>query len=74
VLVKRLHSGQLEVVGAGAGGVEVAEQGQGLADHRLLGQRRLAHLLSPERGAQPGGLGVDAAAAPGLAQAGPAAG
>src|SRR5262249_46877440 len=38
VLVKRLDGGLLEVVGGVAGGVELAEQGQGLASHGLLNQ------------------------------------
>jgi hypothetical protein len=44
VLVKRRDGSVLEVLGAGAGGVQVAQQGQGLAAHRLLDQRWLAHL------------------------------
>jgi hypothetical protein len=66
-----LRGGVLEVIGAGAGGVQLAQQGQGLAAHRLLDQRGLAHLRGAEGVRQPGGLGVDAAAAPGLAQQGP---
>ena len=46
------------------------EQGQGLAAHRLLDERQLAHLGCAQCLAQPGGLGVDAAAAPGLLQQG----
>src|SRR5258708_27739779 len=65
VLVKSLDGGLLEFVGCGAGGVELAEQGQGLAAHGLLDERQLAHLRCAERLAQPGGVGVDAAAAPG---------
>src|SRR5579859_712416 len=41
VLVKRLHRSLLEVGRGGAGGVELAEQGQGLASHRLLDQGEL---------------------------------
>jgi hypothetical protein len=63
----------LEVAGGRAGGVQLAEQGEGLTAHRLFHQLELAHLLGPEGTAQPGGFGVDAAAAPGLA-AEPAAG
>jgi hypothetical protein len=63
--------GLLEVAGGRAGGVEVAQQGQGLASHRLLDQRELAHLHGPERSAQPGGFGVEAAASPALAEQGP---
>jgi hypothetical protein len=63
VLVKRLDDSLLEVVRAGEGGVELAEQGQGLAAHGLLDEGELAHLPGAERLAEPGGLGVDAAAA-----------
>ena len=66
--VKRLGDGLLEVGGGGAGGVELAEQGQGLPAHGLLDERELAHLRGAERLAQPGGFGVDAAAAAGLPQ------
>jgi hypothetical protein len=38
VLVKSLDGGLLEIVRAGAGGVELAEQGQGLAAHGLPGE------------------------------------
>jgi len=62
--------GLLEVGGAVAGGVQLTQQGQGLAARRLLDQRQLAHLLSVEGLAQPGGLGVEAAAAAGFAQQG----
>ena len=53
VLVKRLDGGGLEVVGAGAGGVELAQQGEGLAAHGLLDEGELAHLLGAEGLAQP---------------------
>ena len=53
---------------AGAGGIELAQQGQGLLSHGLLDERELAHLLRAEGVAQPGGLGVDAAAASGFGQ------
>src|SRR6185312_4338617 len=43
VQVKRLGDGVLEVVGGGAGGVELAEQGQGLPSHGLLDEGELAH-------------------------------
>ncbi len=68
MLVKRLDRGLLEVVCGGAGGVELAEQGDGLAAHRLLDERQLAHLLSGEGFPQSGCFGVDAALPPGLAQ------
>ena len=58
----------LEVAGAGAGGIQLAEQGEGLLAHGLLDERELAHLLRAEGVAQPGGLGVDAAAAACLPQ------
>ncbi len=61
--VKRLGRGVLEVGRGGAGGVELAEQGQGLASHGLFDEGELAHLRGAERLAQPGGFGVDAAAA-----------
>ena len=70
MLVKRLGDGLLEVVGGGAGGVELAEQGQGLAAHGVLDERGLAHLRGAERLAQPGRFGVQAAAAAGLLQQG----
>ena len=44
------------------------EQGQGLPAHGLLDEGELAHLRDAERVAQPGGFGVDAAAAAGLFQ------
>ncbi len=71
VLVKRLDDGLLEVIGSRAGGIELAQQGQGLAAHRIFDERQLAHLGCAERLAQPGGFGVDAAAPPGLSQQGP---
>ena len=46
----------------------MAEQGQCLPSHGLLDERELAHLGLAERIAEPGGFGVDAPAAPGLAQ------
>ena len=64
VLVKRLDGGGLEVVRAGAGGVELAEQGERLAAHGLLDKGRLAHLPGAECLAQPLRPGVDSAAAP----------
>ena len=66
--VKRLGDGALEVIGAGAGGVELAEQGQRLPAYGLLDERELAHLRGAERVAQPGGFSVQAAAAAGLLQ------
>src|SRR5439155_9186907 len=54
VLVKRLYGGLLEVGRGGAGGVELAEQREGLAAHRLLNERELAHLRRAQRVAQPG--------------------
>jgi hypothetical protein len=68
VQVKRLGDGALEVVGGRAGGVELAEQGHGPAAHGVFDQRQLAHLQGSERVAQPGGFGVDAAAASGFLQ------
>jgi hypothetical protein len=68
VQVKRLGGGVLEVGGGGAGGVELAEQGDGLPAQGLLDERQLAHLLCAERVAQPGGFGIDAAAAAGFSQ------
>ena len=68
VQVKRLGDGVLEVGGGGAGGVELAEQGQGLPAHGVLDERELAHLAGAERLAQPGGFGVHAAAAAGFFQ------
>ncbi len=62
----------LEVGRGGAGGGELPEQGHGLAAHGLFHQRQLAHLPGAECLAEPGGFGVDAAAAAGLAQQGPA--
>src|SRR5262249_51237227 len=53
-----------------AGGVEVTQEGQGLASHRFLDWGELAHLGCAECLAEPGGLGVGAAAAPGLCQQG----
>jgi hypothetical protein len=70
VRVKRLGDGVLKVVRGGAGGVELAEQGQGLAAHGLLDERELAHLLCAEGVAQPDGFGVDAAAAASLSEQG----
>jgi hypothetical protein len=63
VLVKRLHGGGFEAGGAGAGGVQLAQQGECLLAHGPLDERGLAHLLRAEGLAQPGGFGVDAAAA-----------
>jgi len=57
VQVKRLGYSVLEVIGCGAGGIELAEQGQRLAAHGLLDERQLAHLPGAEGLAQPGGLG-----------------
>jgi hypothetical protein len=68
VLVKRRDGGLLELVRAGAGGFQLAEQGQGLAAHGGLDERELAHLLRTEGVAQPGGLGVDPVAAAGFGQ------
>jgi hypothetical protein len=65
VLVKRLGDGLLEVFGGGAGGVQLAEQGQRLAAHGSFDQRELAHLGYAERVAELGGFGVDAAGAAG---------
>lgn len=39
----------LEVIGAGAGSIQMAQRRHGLAAHRLLDQRRLTHLYGPER-------------------------
>jgi len=63
VQVKRLGDGLLEVGGAGAGGVELAEERQGLPAHGLLDERQLAHLRGAEDLAEPGRFGVQAAAA-----------
>ena len=43
VQVKRLGGGALEVIGAGAGGVELAEQGQGLPAHGGFDEGELAY-------------------------------
>ena len=48
VLVKRLDGGGLEVVCTGTGGIELAEQGDGLSAHGLLDKRQLAHLPGAE--------------------------
>jgi hypothetical protein len=70
VLVKRLGDGVLEVGGGGAGGIELAEQGQRLPSPGLLDEGELAHLLRAEGLAQPGSFGVDTAAAAGFLQQG----
>jgi hypothetical protein len=63
-----LGGGGLQVLCVLAGGVELAQQGQGLAAHGLFDEGQLPHLGGAERTVQPGGLGVDALAAAGLAQ------
>src|SRR5690348_5532967 len=66
VQAKRLRCGALEVIGRGAGGVELAEQGQGLPAHGGLDEGELAHLPGAEGPTEPGGLGVDALMRPAL--------
>jgi hypothetical protein len=66
VLVKRLDDSLLKIRGSMAGCVELAEQSQRLASHSVLAQRQLSHLWCVQSLAQPGGLGVDAAAAAGF--------
>jgi hypothetical protein len=54
----------------GAGGVELAEQGQRLAGVGVLDQRELVEVLAAQDGLDPGGFGVDAALAAGAEQRG----
>jgi hypothetical protein len=59
-----------DVVGAGAGGIEVAEQGGSLMTHGFLDQGKLPHLRLAERFAKSVGLGLDATLAAGLLEKG----
>jgi hypothetical protein len=68
VLVKRLDGGLLEIISGGAGGVELAQQGQGLTSHRLFHERELAHLRRAQRLTQPRGFSVNGTLAVGLAR------
>lgn len=56
VRFKRLHRSSGQVVCAGAGGIELSEQGDGLAAHGLFDLRELPHLRCPEGLADPFGL------------------
>jgi len=44
VLDKGLDGGLLEIISGGAGGVDLAQQGQSLTSYRLFHERALAHL------------------------------
>ena len=57
-----------ELVGVGAGGVELAQQGQGLLPEGLLDQRRVVQVVGAQHLLEPVGFGVDAALPPGAAQ------
>ncbi|MFF1604921.1 hypothetical protein ACFVYV_47425 [Streptomyces mirabilis] len=54
-----------EVVGSGAGGLQLDQQGQHLLAERVLDQRRLVSPLDPEDLADPLSLGFDASLAAG---------
>ena len=58
----------LEPVERGADRVELTDPATQLHTHGLLDRGRLSHVLGVEVAVQPGGLGVDAALAAGLAQ------
>ena len=57
-----------EVLGVGAGGVELAQQGQGLMPEGLLHQRGVVQVLGAQHLVESFGFGVDAALQPGPAQ------
>ncbi len=68
---KRLHRCLGEVVGAGAGGIELAKQSGRLVAHCFLDQGKLPHLWESESFAEPVSLGLDAALAAGRLEEGP---
>lgn len=59
-----------EVVGSGAGGLQLDQQGQHLLADRVLDQRRLVSPLGPEDLADPLSLGFDASLAAGAFERG----
>jgi hypothetical protein len=58
VLLEQLDRGFGEAVRSGAGGLELPQQGQGLAAHRGLDERELVHLRNTRRGVQALDLGL----------------
>jgi hypothetical protein len=68
VPVKRLAGRGGQVLGVGAGGVQGAQQRQGVAAHCLLDQRRLPQAGRREDRLQAGGVGGQATLAAGLTQ------
>ena len=63
-----LGGGGGELVGVGAGGVELAQQGEGLPADGVLDQRGLVQVLGAQHLLESVGFGVDAALAAGAAQ------
>jgi hypothetical protein len=68
VLAEGLAGGVGEFLGGAAGGVQLQEQGLGLAAKSLLDQRELAKVFLAEERLQPLGPGFDVALAPGWAR------
>ena len=60
--------GGRELFGVGAGGVELAQQGQGLLPEGLLDQWRVVQVVGAQHLLEPVGFGVEAALQPGAAQ------
>ena len=63
-----LGDGGGELVGVGAGGVELAQQGERLTAQRVLDQRGLVQVLGAKYRLESVGFGVDAALSAGASQ------
>jgi hypothetical protein len=71
VLFEGIPGVSFELVGVGAGGLQLPQQGRGLPAEGLLHLGELVEVLAVEELVEPVGLGFDAALAPGLLQQGP---